>query len=534
MQFVFRCEPLINLTTEALVLPLLGDVPFTRVRGLDQHRVQLLTVLNQHGDWKGDLGEVTIFYPDHAGLVAAKQFLPGIKRLVLVGMGQQADWSYEKMRRAVAGAVVQVKQRAISELTLVLPQTMTPATVRDLATITELASYRFSTYKTVEKTDQSPLETVGFWLTGELEAAPARYAHALSEGKSIGQSTNYVRDLINHPANVMTPRHLARDAQELADDHEVTVTVYDRQAMIEMGMGGIVAIAQGSIEEPQLIVVDYHPQLDNSEVSDGVRYSSESSDSGQKSAKKTIPTIGLVGKGITFDAGGISIKPSDGMEEMKMDMAGAATCLGVIAAAKALRLPIHLVAVLPTAENLPSGRAVKPGDIVTAYDGQTIEIVNTDAEGRVVMADSLAYLAKNWQPEALIDVATLTGAAIVALGYEAAALFGNDDDLIEKVKAAAERTGERVWQLPLWEEYRQLTKSEVADVQNIGAGRRNAAVITAAAFLASFVPPTMPWVHLDMAGPAMLDKARAYYPKGGSGWGVRLLVDLLEHWPRNE
>jgi leucyl aminopeptidase len=219
------------------------------------------------------------------------------------------------------------------------------------------------------------------------------------------------------------------------------------------------------------------------------------------------------------------------MHEMKIDMAGAATCLGVIAAAKALQLPLRIVAILPTTENLPGGEAIKPGDIVTAYDGKTIEILNTDAEGRVILADGLAYAAKDIQPDAVIDVATLTGAAIVAFGHEITPLFGNNEQLFSKIEAAAGRTGERVWRMPLIPEHVKATRSEIADVQNIGLGRRNAALTTSAAFLSYFVPENLPWAHLDIAGPAILEKtSRPYESKGGSGWGVRLLVDLLEHW----
>lgn len=507
----FESSNLQELATEALIVPLLADVSPKRLRGFNQRLADMITGLNRHGDWKGEPNEVKVFYTDYYHADHADEpeedFLPHVKRLVLVGMGKSEDWNYEKMRRAVASAITSIKQHKLEECTVLLPENVTPTTAKDLASIAVLASFQFDKYKTLDRQERTELATVRLCLATDEPVKTADYETATQQGLQIGLATNYVRDLINHPANMMTPKHLARDAKELEDGETIRVDVYDREAMDNMGMGAILAVALGSEEEPQLIVAEYKPAQ----------------------ARKRLPKIALVGKGITFDSGGISIKPSQGMEEMKMDMAGAATCLGVIAAAKALDLQVHLIAVLPTTENLPSGRATKPGDIVKAYDGKTIEILNTDAEGRLVLADALAYVAKEYKPDVIIDLATLTGAVIVALGHEATAIIGNNPELIDQIKAAAGRTGERVWELPLWDEYKEMVKSDVADLKNIGE-RGKAGTITGAAFLQYFVPKDIPWVHLDIAGTAMLDKPRPYMPKGGSGWGVRLLVDLLENW----
>jgi len=500
MQISWSNSSIHQLKTSALIVPLLADVAPSRLRGFDPRLAEAITKLNSHHDWRGDKGDVALFYP-----ATVTDRLPHVARIILVGMGHQADWSYESMRQAVGLGIQTAKKHRLSDAAILLPEGTSLATARDLATIVTLAAYDFSYYKTQARAKDHPsLGRVVLCLPGaEVEI---NYTQAVAAGLAIGQATNFVRDLTNHPANVMTPRHLAQDAKELAGG-DVQVQVYGRAELEKIKMGALLAVARGSVEEPQLIVAQYTPKLG-----------------------KKAPLIALVGKGITFDSGGISIKPSDGMEEMKMDMAGAATALGVLAVARALELPIRLAVVLPVTENLPSGSATKPGDIITAYNSTTIEILNTDAEGRVVLADGLAYAAQEFAPDAIIDLATLTGAAIVALGHEAAPVMGNNAALVTAIKEAAERTGERVWELPLWDEYKEQVKSEIADVKNLGEGR-TAGVIAGGAFLSYFVPEDIPWVHIDIAGTSMLDKSRrSYMPKGGSGWGVRLLVDLLENW----
>lgn len=507
MNMEFLTSDLEAVTTKALIVPLLADVTPDRMRGFDPRLADMIRELNRHGDWKGELASTATFYGDNL----PKNPLGGLKRIIVVGMGESASWTYEKMRQALAAGISAVKGHRLEEATVYLPENVTPATAKDLAAIAMLASWQFDHYKTLDREAQTAIDTIKFIRASTDRTSVRAYARAIRDGLAIGQATNYVRELTNHPANQMTPTHFARDARELADPETTSVDVYDRSQIENLGMGAFLAVAAGSDQEPQLVVIDYAPA---------------------GSDKKKLPTVGLVGKGITFDSGGISIKPSDGMDEMKMDMAGAATCLGVIAAAKALELSIRVVAIMPVTENMPSGRATKPGDIVTAYDGKTIEILNTDAEGRLVLADALAYMAKEYQPAAIIDLATLTGAAIIALGHEASPILGNDAQLLNKIKESSQRTGERVWELPLWDEYRDMMRSKVADLKNMGKPKQ-AGTIAGAAFLDFFVPKELPWAHIDIAGTAMLDEPRAYMPKGGSGWGVRLLVDLLEHWTIN-
>jgi len=308
-----------------------------------------------------------------------------------------------------------------------------------------------------------------------------------------------VRDMISAPSNEMTPSIMAQKAQEVAKRKNVTCTVLDRKKMQELGMNALLAVASGSQEEPKFIILEY---------------------SGGR--KKDAPVV-LVGKGLTFDSGGISLKPSDKMEEMKTDMSGGAAVIAALRAAADLKLPLNIVGLVPATENLPDGRAYKPGDILRSYSGKTIEVLNTDAEGRLVLADTLAYSAR-FRPAAVVDVATLTGACVIALGEEVIGMLGTDEELKREIRNAGEKTGERVWELPLWENYHEQIKSDIADYKNTGG--RPAGTITAAAFLSKFVGD-FPWVHLDIAGPAWTTKDKAYIPKGASGIPVRLLVEFL-------
>ncbi len=275
-----------------------------------------------------------------------------------------------------------------------------------------------------------------------------------------------------------------------------------KNEMKKLGMGALLGVAQGSQEPPALIVLEY------------------------RGGRKTEPPVVIVGKGITFDTGGISLKPPANMDEMKMDMSGGGVTLGTLQAAAALKLPVNVIGLVPATENMPSGTAIKPGDVLKSMSGKTIEVLNTDAEGRLVLADALAYAAR-YKPQAVIDLATLTGAVVVALGHSAAAVLGNDETLVKKLITSGESTGERLWQLPLWEEHEKAMKSQLADLKNIAGPGVGAGTITGAAFLKAFAGD-QPWAHLDIAGTAWGDE-KPYVPKGPSGFGVRLLVDYLEH-----
>ena len=323
------------------------------------------------------------------------------------------------------------------------------------------------------------------------------------KGTEIGKAVCFSRDLSNHPGNVTTPTRLADAAKEISDQAGMELTVFDRKEFTEMGMGGLAGVAQGTDEPPKFIILEYYG-----------------------ADKDEQPKV-LVGKGLTFDAGGISIKPASKMDEMKYDMCGSATVLGVFKAIAAIRPKINVIGIVPSTENLVGAKAYKPGDILSAYNGKTIEVLNTDAEGRLILADGLSYASKHYEPEFILDFATLTGAVLVALGHIATGIMGTDDDLISKVKGSSKNVGEKVWEFPLWPEYCKQIRSNIADVKNIGAPRQ-AGTIAGGAFLKEFVGENIPWVHFDIAGTAWGVKPDSCNPKGSAtGVGIRLVLDLL-------
>ena len=320
-------------------------------------------------------------------------------------------------------------------------------------------------------------------------------------GRTVSEAVYLARDLVNGPSNEVTPSLLAEKAKTIAKDCGMGIEVLEVSQAEAMGMGAFVAVAKGSQEPGKFIALEYNKG-------------------------KGLDTIALVGKGITFDSGGISIKPSENMERMKDDMSGAAAVLATLHAAARLQLPLHLVGIMPATENLPSGKAYKPGDILKTLSGQTVEVISTDAEGRLILSDALTYSLR-YQPKAIIDLATLTGACVIALGDYVIGLFGNDDTLLKRIEDACSKTGEKAWRLPLWDEYFDYLKSDAADFRNVGT--RAAGAIIGAIFLSKFVGK-IPWVHLDIAGPASIEKERPYIPRGGTGAGVRLLIQLLRDW----
>jgi leucyl aminopeptidase len=333
-------------------------------------------------------------------------------------------------------------------------------------------------------------------------------AEGIRRGMATAEATVYVRDLCNHPSNVMTPTRIANEAKAVAKEPGVTLKVLEQKDIEQLGMGALLGVARGSHEPPKFIILEYRgPARGNRR---GAR------------ERNQAPVV-LVGKTITFDTGGISLKPAENMEQMKADMTGGAEVLATFRAAARLKLPLRLVGILPATENMPGGRAMKPGDIVKTLSGKTVEVQNTDAEGRLILADGLAF-AQRYKPAALIDVATLTGACMVALGQFAVGMFGNDDKLKEQVRKAGLRSGERVWEMPLWDEYFEQLRSDVADMRNIGG--RGGGMITAALFLSKFVGDC-PWIHLDIASTDWSERERAYIPKGPTGIGTRLLIQCL-------
>ncbi|MGH2907188.1 MAG: leucyl aminopeptidase [Solirubrobacterales bacterium] len=416
-------------------------------------------------------------------------------RFVTVGLGKAEDFTAERARVAAAAATGRAAELGAKSISWQLPDEGDAATIAGaIVEGTILKSYKFDAYKS--KSDDDEADDNGLAAL-EIASESSNVADAAAAAKIGADAVNRARDLQNQPSNIATPSYLADRASAIAAANDLEFEIFDRKGIERKGMGAFAAVAKGTDEEPQLIVMKYNGGGD-------------------------APTLGFVGKAVTFDTGGISLKPSAKMEEMKFDMSGGAVVLEATAAIAELKLPVNLISVVPSTENMPSGTATKPGDIVTAYNGKTIEIDNTDAEGRLILADALTY-ANELGAERLVNLATLTGAIIVALGSTYAGFFSNDDDWCAQVEAAADTTGELGHRLPLHPEFADLIKGKYADISN-APGSRKGSSITAAEFLKNFVGET-PWVHLDIAGTAW-DLGRPYVGNGASGFGVRLLIEL--------
>jgi leucyl aminopeptidase len=440
------------------------------------------------------------------------------RRWLLVGLGKRADLTPERARAVAAGAHERALEIATGTLCWRAPVADDPAVAAALVEGTVLADYRFDRHRSAPA---DPADIAPKHLQELIVAAPAADAPALqravAEAALVAAAVNAARDLQNRPANDLTPTALGEYAQALAQEIEsLSVEVQGREDIQARGMGAFAAVAQGSEQEPALITLRY----------DGV--GGASNGPGGASSPRG-PLLGLVGKAVTFDSGGISLKPGAKMSEMKFDMSGGAAVIEAVGAIARLGLPVRLVGVVGATENLPNGRAVKPGDIVTAANGKTIEVNNTDAEGRLVLADCLHH-AVTLGAQRIVDLATLTGAVIVALGSTYAGVMANDDELAQRIVAAGERSGEIVWRLPLHEEYDELIKGKYGDLDNAPEARK-AGTIVGGAFLSNFVGE-VPWAHLDIAGSAW-DLDRAYVGKGASGYGVRLLVELARSYAVN-
>ncbi len=419
------------------------------------------------------------------------------QRVLFLGAGKSAKFAATELRNLAGTAARIAKGKNIKSFTLVLPDGMEATDAARTATEgLVLGDFDVDTYRSDRK-DQS-LDEVAL-------AAPA-YAEvdnlyiAIAEGAVISESQNLTRELALEPSNLMTPTLLAERARKMCEEAEIPCEVHGPEKIKELKMGAFWSVSQGSEEEPRLVVMRYEPEG----ASDG-------------------PVIGLVGKGITFDSGGISIKPSDGMEKMKYDMSGAATMIGAMRAIAMLKPKVRVLAILCCSENMPDGKAQKPGDVQFAMNGKSIEVINTDAEGRLVLADGLCY-ARQLGATHLIDAATLTGAVVVALGHLNVGVFGNDDDFANGLLKSAEAAGEKMWRMPVDQDYFDMIRSEIADIKNTG-GRWGGA-ITAAMFLKEFVDDK-PWIHLDIAGTAWLEESKSWMPKGPSGVTVRTLVEFI-------
>ena len=423
------------------------------------------------------------------------------RKMTLVGIGKHSAISNRSLRAGLHAIGKIAHKHRDRKIGVVIPYTLpnldAEETTRLAASLLAHADYKYDEFLTVKKDEKRlPIDAT---LVAPPALDPKRLRGIEAEANAVSDGIRTARDLGNGPSNVITPTALAARAVEVAKAVGAKCTVYGRKEIERMKMGGLLAVNRGSVEEPKFIVMEYAPRR----------------------AKKH---IALVGKGITFDSGGISIKPAEKMEEMKFDMCGAAAVIGVIEAAAKLELPVRITGVIPSTDNLPSGSAYKPGEIITMMNGKTVEIVNTDAEGRMILGDALHY-ASGLKPDHLIDFATLTGAIVVSLGNEATGLFTADDELAQKLIESGERVGERLWRMPVWDEYKELIRSEWADMKN--SGGRWGGSISAALFLKEFVDCPS-WAHLDIAGTAYTDRDTGREPRGATGMGVRLTIDFLQ------
>jgi leucyl aminopeptidase len=439
------------------------------------------------GDMRGRLKDESLLYGVGGGP----------DRVLLLGVGDRERVDLETVRRFAARAVRVAERLGLATVSISLDglgDSGDDGFAQAAAEGAALAAWRFRELKTSEEEDDVDVSAVE--ILGGAELSPAESVHA---GAVIAAGENLARTLQSRPGNVATPRHLAKEASRMGKEVGLEVTVFDEDRLLEEGMHAILAVSIGSEQEARLIIMEHNG-----------------------GAEDEAPLV-LVGKGLTFDAGGISIKPAAGMEEMKFDMSGGAAVIGAMKAIAELGVKANVVGIVPSSENLPSGTAVKPGDVIDTLGGKTVEVINTDAEGRLILADALAYGAR-LNPAAMVDCATLTGAVVIALGHHAAAVIGNDEGLIEQLIAAGSESGERCWPLPLWKEYTQQLESDTADLKNIGG--RPGGAITAAAFLSEFVDETA-WAHLDVAGTAYGDGKLPYQRKGGYGFPTRLLVQWV-------
>lgn len=432
-------------------------------------------------------------------LITTVKKLP-CENILLVGLGKRDEFGLEQLRRISGSAARTLRDNGIKSIATTLHTIPAKkATLREQAQAvaegTILGAYQFSKYKTLNREKLKELKSLTL-----LEADKAAEEGAAA-GKVIADAQAWARDIVNEPGSTMTPAKLAEQALELRK-LGVKVTVHDKKSIEKLGLNALLAVNRGSNEEPRLIILEYR--------------------------KGKGAPVALVGKGITFDSGGLNIKTAQFMEGMHGDKAGAAAIIGAFRAIASLGLSVNVVGVIPSTENMTGGAAYKPGDVVTAYNGRTMEIGNTDAEGRVILSDALAYAEKNFKPRCIIDLATLTSACVIALGYAAAGVMSKDPALINRLKDAGEAAGERLWELPMLEDYKEYVKSEVADVRNIPGGKGyEAGAIAGAWFLQHFVDKT-PWAHLDIAGPAWSIERKHYWDKNATGFGVRLLVEFLK------
>jgi leucyl aminopeptidase len=491
MQVRNRKDKLEKMKTALFVLPLFRDEALPAEFKALPFPIEAALKGN---DFKAKKGEQLLLLPS-----VEKS---GIQRVMLLGMGSREKFSLKVLTAAYGSLFIHLRNRSVADVTVELPLTSeegpSPVNVAlTLARACRAGSYQFENYKSEPR--KLALKKLAY-RAGEKPLKAV--TDAFLRGDLIGQGVNTARDLSNEPGATATPTYLSTVAKSYAKGAKsVTVKVLGEPQLKKLGAGGILAVGQGSREESRMIVMEY------------------------KSGRKNAPRLAVIGKGLTFDAGGISLKPGSKMEDMKFDMCGSAAVLGLFSVIADLKPNVDVIGVVPSAENLPDGAAYKPGDIITLLCGKTVEIINTDAEGRLLLCDALTYAEKTYKPDAMIDFATLTGAVLVAFGHEMSAVMGNDAAMVEAVVDAGSKSGDRCWPMPLADEYKAMIESPIADIRN-STNTRDAGTITAGAFLDAAVQDT-PWAHVDIAGTAWMPK-KAGYISGPSGVGVHLLVDLLE------
>jgi leucyl aminopeptidase len=496
MKFNVTTGKIEKLKTDGMIILLFeNEKPAAAAGRIDKALGGTISRLVKQGDFKARPGAVHLLYPE--GRIPAD-------RLILTGLGKRDEFTQNRLRQAAGKAASSLRAAGAQDIAFVIEDLKqdTEEIGQAIAEGSVLGLYRFLKYKTNEENDRKK-DVQKIILLAETAALVRPLQKGVKIGEAIAGATAMARDMVSSPPADMTPAVVAAKAREISRQFGLRLQVLERRQMEKLGMGGLLGVASGSAQPPKFIIVEY-----------------------RKGGKK--PFIALVGKTITFDSGGISIKPAEGMDKMKDDMSGGAAVLGALRTAAELKLPLNLVGLLPATENMPGGRALKPGDVLRTMSGQTIEILNTDAEGRLILSDALAYACR-YKPAVIVDIATLTGACNIALGQEATGMLGTDDKLKQKLRDAGERTGERLWELPLWEEYYELIKSDIADMKNTGG--RGGGTITAAALLSKFIQK-YPWVHLDIAATAWTEKDRPYTPKGATGIGVRLLTQFLRDYEK--
>jgi len=493
MQITLETKPFATLESDALVSYVFeeSDPIQGRITEVDQFTDGLLRKLAKSGELTGKPLEMTLVHAPR-GLKA--------ERLLLVGAGKKEKFDPAVLRKIAGAALRYLKSRSVKRFAFLMRESdLTEIAAQSVVEGLLAANFEADKYKS-DKKDAKSVDAV--LLAGFPEEHRATVEKGLARGRTIADALNFARDLINEPSNKLTPKILADKAATMAKDAGLSVEILDEKRIAELKMGALLSVAQGSVEPPRMMIVTYTPP----------------------NAKPGAPVIGLIGKAVTFDTGGISIKPSDGMEKMKYDMAGGATMLGVMRALASLKPNVKVICVVPSTENMPGGRAQKPGDIQTAMSGKTIEVLNTDAEGRLILADGITY-AKQLGATHLVDAATLTGAIVVALANVNVGVFGSDQPFTDKLLASAKAAGEKMWQMPIDDDYREFIKGTVADIQNIGSGKGGGA-ITGAMFIKEFTGDS-PWVHLDIAGTAWNDDAKPWLAKGPTGVALRTLVHLV-------